>query len=526
MFLFTGICLKGQVPDNSEKYLADFDYFIEKLIETHPDPYSGFGNQIEFYRAKQILREQIRNVKDDEAFVVQLNKFVSRLKDGHTTIYKLQDNKQGEIKVLPLILKASSDNIFVQNSVSDYKDLIGKPVIAINHIPVRDLLEKIAFMHPSENISGAFYNLMETLGNEYSAKELFGNCTSLEFTFRMPLRDSLVRIPFLKDVVFLSEHSKIEISADNGLIYRAMIGNNNDIGYLRWDAMSSREMVEQVNRDAPQYTEVNLNAVYKTLQKKRTGNIDTDIRNIPSIYEQFYSLLKEMKSRNSRHLIIDLRKNGGGMTPLMKTLLYILYGDRYLNYSSDAEYIVKLSPLYLNKIGFNDIDSYNSSHHSDYKIGDYRFSKFFNDFDANMSLSEKREEIETGYYRLGGDYIKKSKTIAPSETEIVVLTSPETFSAAYHYVYFLKSLGNTTIIGVASRQAGNTFMETTPFELPNTKLRGSISNSRQILFKTNAESGEILKPDIEMDWKAFKNYNFDNNAEVLKAIGFVESEVY
>jgi hypothetical protein len=233
-----------------------------------------------------------------------------------------------------------------------------------------------------------------------------------------------------------------------------------------------------------------------------------------------------MKSRDSKHLIIDLRKNGGGMAPLMKPLLYILYGDRYLNYSSDAEYIVKLSPLYLNKIGVNDIDRYNSSHHSDYKIGDYRFSRFFDDFDANMSLSEKREVIETGYYGLGGESIKKSKTIAPSETKIVVLTSPETFSAAYHFVYFLKSLGNTTIIGVASRQAGNTFMETTPFELPNTKLRGSISNSRQILFKTNAESGEILRPDIEMDWKAFKNYNFDNNAEVLKAIGFIESEVY
>ena len=233
-----------------------------------------------------------------------------------------------------------------------------------------------------------------------------------------------------------------------------------------------------------------------------------------------------MKSRNSSYLIIDLRYNAGGMAPLIKPLLYILYGDRYLNFNSDAEYIVKLSPLYLKKIGFNDIDGYNSSHHSNYKTGDYSFSRFFNDFEAEMPLSKKREIIESGYYRLGGDYIKKSILIGMPEPQIIVLTSPQTFSAAYHFVYFLKSLGNTTIIGVASRQAGNTFMETTPIELPNTKLRGSVSNSKQILFKSNPESGEILRPDLEMDWQTFKKFNFDANAEVLKAIEMIENKVH
>jgi hypothetical protein len=526
ILIFSGSYLRGQVPDSSVKYLADFDYFIEKLIETHPDPYSGFGNQIEFHRAKQILREQIKNVKDDEAFVVQLNKFVSKLKDGHTAIYKLQNNSLDERKKLPLALKASSGFIFVQNSTGDYKDLIGKPVIAINHVPVRELLEEIKFLYPSENISGLFYNLIATLENEISAKELFGNCKSLEFTFGLPLRDSIVSIPFMMDVNFLSEKSKIEISADNGLLYWTMIGDNKDIGYLEWNSMSSREMVEQVNRDAPQYTEVNLNAVYRILQKKRTGNTDTDIRNIPSVYEQFYSLINELKSRNSEYLIIDLRNNEGGMAPLIKPLLYILYGDQYLNYNSNAEYIVKLSPLYLNKIGYKDIDSYNSSNHSAFKMGDYRFSRFFNPFDADMPLSKKKETIESGYYRLGGDYIKKSILIALPKPQVIVLTSPKTFSAAYHFVYFLKCLGNTTIIGVASRQAGNTFMETTPFELPNTKLRGSISNSKQILFKSNPELGEILRPDLEMDWNAFKKFNFDTNAEILQAIEFIKSETY
>lgn len=63
---------------------SDFDFFIEKLVETHPDPYSAFGNQVEFYRAKQQLREEIKEVSDNTEFTIKLNRFLSNLEDGHT----------------------------------------------------------------------------------------------------------------------------------------------------------------------------------------------------------------------------------------------------------------------------------------------------------------------------------------------------------------------------------------------------------------------------------------------------------
>ncbi|MCD8193434.1 MAG: S41 family peptidase, partial [Tannerellaceae bacterium] len=98
---------------------------------------------------------------------------------------------------------------------------------------------------------------------------------------------------------------------------------------------------------------------------------------------------------------------------------------------------------------------------------------------------------------------------------VFVLCSPVTFSAAYHFMYYLSEIGKATIVGVPSSQAGNTFMEVTPFKLPHTGVEGSISNAVQILYPTNKEKGKILMPEYAMQWKDYLQYDFDEHAELL-----------
>jgi hypothetical protein len=154
-------------------------------------------------------------------------------------------------------------------------------------------------------------------------------------------------------------------------------------------------------------------------------------------------------------------------------------------------------------------------------IGDYISSDFGNI--QGKSYAEKVEKVENGYYGFGKKSVRQSLNIK-CKPQIVVLTSINTFSAAYHFTYFLRRIGNTPIIGVAPRQAGNTFMENTHIELPNTKITGSISNSLQILFKNDKETGKLMRPDFEMTWKEFSKYQFSKDAEVLKAIELIETE--
>ena len=43
---------------------------------------------------------------------------------------------------LPIRFKAAADQIFVQTSTKEYYDLVGLPLLAINDIPINELIEK------------------------------------------------------------------------------------------------------------------------------------------------------------------------------------------------------------------------------------------------------------------------------------------------------------------------------------------------------------------------------------------------
>lgn len=498
------------------KYLSDFEYFIENLIETHPDPYSGFGGRIEFYREKENLKSSITDSMTNDEFVILINQFLSNLNDGHTNLYfdKSENKKQ---KIFPLHLKISSDKVFVSNSSNEYKNLIGKPIVQINDITIDKWRTKAKSFIPSENISGEYYNLIKIITDFQLSQKFFDSSDILKLTFSSGETENISYKT--QQVKFLDRKSHIAFKNNNGLLYCSMIGKNNDIGYLAWNSILSREVLENTYKNSPNWIQGNLNWAYNYLNETQTGDINEDISKIPSLYELFYELSKEMSEKNSKYLIIDLRKNSGGMTPIVNPLLYVLYGDKYLNFDFGAEMLRRISPLYLQKIGFSNIDGFNQAYNSNLEIGDYSFGSFGN-VNSNLSLEQKREMLKSGYNGFGAKYLEKTEPM--TEVEIFVLCSPKTFSAAYHFTYFLKRLGKTKLVGVASRQAGNAFMETTNFTLPKTGINGSISNSKQVLFSETSESTTILNPDYEMTWENFKEYDFDKNAEIIKTIELIE----
>ena len=97
---------------------------------------------------------------------------------------------------------------------------------------------------------------------------------------------------------------------------------------------------------------------------------------------------------------------------------------------------------------------------------------------------------------------------------IYVLTDNRTFSAAFHYAFFLWRMG-AKVVGVPSSQAPNTYMEVTPFELPHTKIRGSISNSMQVFLPHDDKRAKIFWPDRMPTYKDYKKYHFDKQSEVM-----------
>lgn len=521
-----------QEINKENKYLADFDYLVEKLIETHPEPYKGFGGAIAFNKLKQKTSKAISDSMTNEEFVLLMNQFISNLNDGHTKLYSPKSKQE---LLLPILFKISADGMFVQNTNDKYSKLIGSLLLKVNNVPINELLLRTKEFEPTENISDRYNTLSQCIRNASLAEKFFGT-KELHLTFKNStgLEQSLI-IPHQQNVDYIPEKTQIQFDKPNNLMFYEILGKNKNIGYFRWDATLARENIEEIYQRDPKLGLRYIRFAHTLLESEPTGDTLQDIKNIPSLYEKFYLLTEELVKSKSEYLIIDLRYNSGGSTPLVPPLLYVLYGNQYLNFDFEAEWIRRISPLYLQQIGMTSIEEYSRTYRDGKISEEYLFQTFgnygkdiFGSYSGDMTLEQKNEKIKNGYSGLdgysgfGAEYVKKTKSL--NDIDIIVLTSPNTFSAAYHFTYFLKKLGRTTLVGVAPRQAGNAYMEATRITLPKTQLQGAISNAKQVLFDENSESAKILRPDHEMTWNDFEKYGFDVNAEVLKAIELIESK--
>lgn len=107
--------------------------------------------------------------------------------------------------------------------------------------------------------------------------------------------------------------------------------------------------------------------------------------------------------------------------------------------------------------------------------------------------------------------------------KVFVVTDTRTFSAAFHYAFYLWKMG-ALVVGVPSSQAPNTFMETTPFRLPRTGIEGSISNSAQYFLPPADLRAKIFYPDWIPDYKDYVRYDFSTDTEIRYLVDRLKKE--
>lgn len=523
-FLFAALSLTIRAqPTNSgtHPYTADLDFFIQKLEETHPDPYTAFGGRMEFYRQMQKVRRAAGSIRSTDEFRNLLRGFISKLKDGHTFIMESAPFRDDSVLSLPLSFRISSDGLYIGRADKKYVSLTGNLVEAINHIPVAELAEKSALLKPSENIYGNYMNLSETLKDNIRVQKLFGAVDSLHFTLNTGVEKIRTTIPYNPAVHWAEKENAFDFSGKNGLLFGCMIGN---AGYVRWNSIVGREFIETAMRDDPEHLENHMGWVFSYIGTSRTGNAERDIEEIPSVYKVFAQLLSDMKKSGSKHLIIDLRYNSGGMTPMIHPVLHMLYGDNYLSFDFNAEYNTRLSPLLVEKRGYGSMETYNNAHGTDHRLGEFLFGTL-DGSNRTLSLEEKRALPKVnGYGGFGREQVLQGIKERTDSLRIFVLISPRTFSAAFHFAWYLWKMG-ATLVGVASSQAPDCFMESSFIRLPQTKIEVSISNSVQVLFPQDDKKKKTLLPDIEMNWTEYSTFRFDKDAELLKVLEIIHSDV-
>lgn len=524
--------------------VSDFDSFITILEQTHPDPYTRFGGKVLFHKAAYELRDRLDKeeltIRD---FAMLLSDFLIQLRDGHSYvgIPALHDSQRGNDTelYLPVEMATIPGGLILSKVPAEYKEWIGSRILAVNGVEIEVLTERAKEYTAIENLYGA-YAFLETQLRDFSfLKRLFAlNSSADKVNFRLLTPDNEERLLPLQPVtrremekMNLSERGAcktIEKPAD--YMYYQFIGKGKQNMLFRLGSMMSRENLIYMRDCGRPSFKGELNSFYQyLLHKEMPKEEDVALAGIPSIAEMFRAMLLEMKEAGASNLIIDLRGNGGGWTPIVYPTLYMLYGDDYLAKDMDAHLYHLVSPLYLanrnvsledyNNHPKADIDPFHPYCPTHYKIGDYTFDEpesrpieIIREHFVNAAMGNVASCISD----LHGKPLYK-----PSR--VFVVTNERTYSAAFHYAFYLWKMG-ATVVGIPSSLSTNTYMEGTPYQLPLTGISGGLSNSLQVFLPADDRRANVFYPEWMPEYSDYRKYNFDKHAEIFYLLDRLSTE--
>lgn len=503
---------------------ADFKYFIKLLAETHPDPYTGFGGKVFFHKEASDIEQQLKNGTTLSEFTSLVLSFMSNLEDKHTSIDNIQSNADVANLRLPIEFMVIQDGLIVSKISKDKEKFIGSKFQSINGISLAELCKDLGKLRPMENIYGKYnwlsicirsYRQMRSLLPDMQEKTsiiletLDGNTETIEFAYISV--DSCANI----EMTEIPKYSKIQ----DGFLFYDYLDQDKQAMYFKMPTVMAREPFTYMKENSWSQMENMLQNFYTyDLKKEMPANIDEAIADIPNLADIFRQMLEQMKKNNAKYLIIDLRDNRGGFTPIVYPTLYMLYGDSYLEKDMNVSLYRLISDLYLKKLNTT-LEDFNNQNKTSYQIGDYLSLL---EFDENIDLVERRRNLADNALGEASDYIKdlNGKPVYSPE-KIFVITNQQTFSAAFHYAFYLWKMG-ATLIGVPSEQTPNAFMEVTPFQLPLTQIKGSISNSLQVFLPANDRRAKIFYPDIMLNWIDYEKYDFNKDSDLLYLLDFLK----
>jgi hypothetical protein len=250
---------------------------------------------------------------------------------------------------------------------------------------------------------------------------------------------------------------------------------------------------------------------------------DQAIAQMPSFSDEFEKMLQLMKQNGSKNLIIDLRGNDGGWTPITIPTLYQMWGDKYLidqgNWGVCEARLI--SPLLMKKYN-SSLEEENAANNTNFLMGDYMFDE------DGFAVNEVTDEIRNGFIANAMSSVKEKLAAQHGKPvytpqHVYVLTDPGTLSAAFHYAFFLWKMG-ATVVGVTCSQSPNTYMEVTEFMLPRTGMRGSISNSLQVFLPVDDPRAHDFTPDLMPTYEDYKRYDFDDNTILLYLLDYINGK--
>ncbi len=517
----------AQVPNDS--IVADFNEFVRLLEETHPDPYTNYGGRPFFRRSAMETRLKLiqDSVSSPDVLAHRIGEFITPLADGHTNIMgSFEWWRHAQIRFLAM----NQGIMYVNLLPVQYKELLGSKLMGIENMPIQDVLTGLTqqSIYPAENEMG---RLLMLCWDCASLDKVIPNIPEDSITYHLETPEGkqvALKLPFKLKFDSISWQEQCEIPYTNIFPSKQLqfdfVGKGKNTMFLCLRSIMARDCIEYMRDNGRDY-ESDLEWLFRQMYRGQEMPTDPNeaIAMLPSFSEEFEKMLQLMKKNNSKNLIIDLRGNDGGFTPITIPTLYQLWGDDFIKKSSSfgTKGYTMISPLLLKKYNLT-LEQFNAERNTNYLMGDYAVDEEETVID-NVTDEIRNEFISSCMSSVKDKLMAQHGKPVYTPEHVYVLTDPGTFSAAFHYAFFLSKMG-ATIVGVTSQQATNTYMEATPFVLPHTGLKGNISNSLQMFLPADDPRAKDFYPDLMPTYEHFKRYNFDWNTIPMYLMDIIENQ--
>ncbi|GAA4272590.1 S41 family peptidase [Aquimarina gracilis] len=420
-FLIISNALNGQKQLDSLAALKDFEIFENILKKGHPSLYEYTNEDSLHYSFESTKEKIVKNTTDIDLYKKMLE-ITDKVKDGHLLLFAPNTVKTNQY-YFPLILKIINTHFYTDTD--DFGIPIGSKINAINERKASKILADLKKYTPSDghNLTKKYRDIELKFGAFYAyeygiTKEFIVDYTSPEGITKSVTLDAesfvTVKLRNTKRNSYFAKFHKQENGFD---FFKSYINNKEPFIYYK-DNLSTAILV--------------------------VNSFGIDIRAFKS---KLITVFKELKEKETKHLIIDLRNNDGGFRPNGVHLYSFIAKKPFKQISSqyvsaievpEKEYVTR---TFLNEKDFLTDKFKNHPVYDGWKL-------IFDDLEALM-VPEKR--------RFKG--------------KVYVLTSGTTFSAASS---FCQSAKNENITLMGEETGGGYYISTGQFpvyyELPNSKI--------------------------------------------------------
>lgn len=430
------------------KLKADVDLLHTIIVQFHPGVYDYISKD-SFNQVFSRYRNTITKPMNLQEFGFQVvAPIISSIHCGHTSFnYPRWYNhlmKDSIAPTFPLFLKIWGDTMIVTTNLNKKDSLLkkGTQICSINGLNASDLTKKMFPYLPTDGFTTTFNYIRLSSAFPYYHRNILG----------------------------LSSHYAVEY-ADSNAIKKVDIP-------LYFPTKEKRQPTTKIHLDSP--------IIVSSISRKERGRsiqfneneqfalMTLNTFDVGYQLKSFFNTsFEQLKEKNIRNLVIDVRINGGGEVQ---------------NYAALCRYLAPFSF----KVADTAVANLNS-------FGIY--TKYFNFgwfYGTALKLLTTQRADGLFHFRYIENHVYKPRKTNFFSGNIYILISGPSFSAASLFAHTLKGLPNVTLVGeeTGGGDYGNNGLMIPDICLPNTKLQVRMPLFRIVQFKHGKKIGRGVIPDV------------------------------